>query len=134
MPAPSGYSGTPLLKKLGYDAVAAKGGRALLIGAGKGPDELVAFDGFGLPLKTTRSGPWLADHFFEDQLADGHASRQEDGRWAKVHHLQRDVALEARVNRWGGQVHQQSIPSEAAFPFDACREAAFSSGRAASSS
>lgn len=70
MPAASGYSGTPLLKKLGYEAVAAKGGRALLIGAEKGPEELVAFDGFATR-KLAKSaakpplGPFDLIHVFE---------------------------------------------------------------------
>jgi hypothetical protein len=70
MPTPSGYSGTPLLKKLGYDAVAAKGGRALLIGAEQGPDELVAFDAFAAR-KLAKSagrppvGPFDLVHIFE---------------------------------------------------------------------
>ena len=70
MPTASGYSGTPLLKKLGYDAVAAKGGRALLIGAEKGPDELVAFDGFA-ERKLAKAGarlpavPFHLAHVFE---------------------------------------------------------------------
>ena len=70
MPTISGYSGTPLLTKLGYDAVAAKGGRALLIGAEQGPAELVAFDGFA-DRKLAKSaakppaGPFDLIHVFE---------------------------------------------------------------------
>lgn len=70
MPATAGYSGTPLLKKLGYDAVAAKGGRALLIGAERGPPELAAFDGFAdrrLANSAARpaAGPFDLIHIFE---------------------------------------------------------------------
>ena len=66
----AGYSATPLLKKLGYDSVAAKGGRALLIGAEKGPDELVAFDGFAdrrLAKSAAKppAGPFDLIHVFE---------------------------------------------------------------------
>lgn len=72
MPA-AGYSGTPLLKKLGYDAVAAKGGRALLIGAEKGPEELVAFAGFAdrKIAKTAGkppAGPFDLIHMFETDI------------------------------------------------------------------
>ena len=74
-----GYSGTPLLKKLGYDAVAQKGGRALLISADKGPAEIVAFDGFAdrrLARSAARppAGPFDLIHVFEtdfDKLRDG---------------------------------------------------------------
>lgn len=62
----AGYSGTPLLKKLGYQP----GLRALLIAAERGPAELVAFDGFAdrrllkgparLP-----AGPYDLIHMFE---------------------------------------------------------------------
>lgn len=70
MSATSGYSGTPLLKKLGYDKVAEKGGRGLFIGVENGPEQLRDFDGFR-ELKTTASaarlpsGPFAAIHYFE---------------------------------------------------------------------
>lgn len=72
MPA-AGYSGTPLLKKLGYDAVAAKGGRALLIGAGVGPAELLDFDGFARRTVAKSAakppaGPFDLIHVFETDL------------------------------------------------------------------
>jgi len=66
----AGYSGTPLLKKLGYDKAAEKGGRALLIGAESGPKELRAFRGFA-ELKTAPNakrppaGPFAVIHCFE---------------------------------------------------------------------
>lgn len=70
MPAAAGYSGTPLLKKLGYDKVAEKGGRALLIGAASGPAELLAFDAFKArstvaTAKKPPAGTFDLIHYFE---------------------------------------------------------------------
>jgi hypothetical protein len=70
----SGYSGTPLLKKLGYDKVAEKGGAALLIGADAGPAELLAFDGFAKravakSAKKPPAGPFDLIHWFEKEEA-----------------------------------------------------------------
>lgn len=69
-PATAGYSGTPLLKKLGYRA----GQRALLIGAAAGPDALLAFDGFervAVLAKPGRlpKGPFDLVHIFEKDAA-----------------------------------------------------------------
>jgi hypothetical protein len=66
----AGYSGTPLLKKLGYDKAGEKGGRALLIGADVGPAELLKFKGFA-EMKTAANakrppaGPFAMIHYFE---------------------------------------------------------------------
>jgi hypothetical protein len=68
--ASTGYSGTPLLQKLGYKP----GLKSLLIGAAAGPAELVDFDGFasvsmlakpGRPPK----GPFDLVHIFEKDAA-----------------------------------------------------------------
>lgn len=67
---PAGYSGTPLLTKLGYKP----GFKALLIGAEAGPAELVKFDKFAalstLP-KPGRfpKGPFDLVHVFEKDAA-----------------------------------------------------------------
>lgn len=71
---PAGYSGTPLLKKLGYDKAAGKGGRALLIGAERGPAELLAFKGFAevrtaADAKRPPAGPFAVIHYFETDAA-----------------------------------------------------------------
>lgn len=63
---PSGYSGTPLLTKLGYKP----GLRALLIGAVAGPAALLDFDGFesvAVQAKSGRppKGPFDLIHLFE---------------------------------------------------------------------
>lgn len=64
--APAGYSGTPLLKKLGYKA----GQKALLIGAEAGPEELLAFEDFGSVAVLAKpgrlpKGPFDLVHIFE---------------------------------------------------------------------
>jgi hypothetical protein len=67
---PAGYSGTPLLKKLGYKA----GQHALLIGAAAGPEELSAFGGFervvtlAKPVRIPK-GPFHIVHIFEKDAA-----------------------------------------------------------------
>lgn len=66
----AGYSGTPLLKKLGYKA----GQKALLIGAGAGPDELSDFDGFASVATLAKpgrlpKGPFDLVHLFEKDAA-----------------------------------------------------------------
>jgi hypothetical protein len=70
----AGYSGTPLLTKLGYDKAAAKGGRALLIGADAGPAELLRFKGFAemktaANAKRSPAGPFAVIHYFETDAA-----------------------------------------------------------------
>lgn len=67
---PAGYSGTPLLKKLGYKA----GLRALLIGAAAGPEALLAFDGFWSATVLAKpgrlpKGPFDLVHIFEKDAA-----------------------------------------------------------------
>lgn len=71
---PAGYSGTPLLKKLGYDKLAQKGGRGLFIGADAAPAELRGFKGFAelksiASAKTPPAGPFDAIHYFETDAA-----------------------------------------------------------------
>lgn len=71
--ATAGYSGTPLLKKLGYDKAGEKGGRALLIGADAGPAELLAFAGFkarsvAKSAKKPPAGPFAVIHYFETDV------------------------------------------------------------------
>jgi len=68
--APAGYSGTPLLKKLGYKA----GQNALLIGAQAGPEELLAFEDFESVAVLTKpgrlpKGPFDLVHIFEKDAA-----------------------------------------------------------------
>jgi hypothetical protein len=70
MASSAGYSGTPLLKKLGYDKAGEKGGRALLIGAEAGPAELLKFKGFkelkaAANAKRPPAGPFDLIHYFE---------------------------------------------------------------------
>lgn len=70
MPTPAGYSGTPLLKKLGYKA----GQRALLIGVQDGPEELFLFDAFAHVDRRARlgrmpKGPFDLVHVFEKDAA-----------------------------------------------------------------
>jgi hypothetical protein len=67
---PAGYSGTPLLKKLGYKA----GQRALLIGAGAGPGELSEFADFACVASLAKparlpKGPFDLVHIFETDAA-----------------------------------------------------------------
>jgi len=64
--AQAGYSGRPLLKKLGYKA----GQKALLIGAQAGPEELLAFEDFASVAVLAKpgrlpKGPFDLVHIFE---------------------------------------------------------------------
>lgn len=66
----AGYSGTPLLKKLGYKA----GQKALLIGAEAGPEELSAFEDFASVSALAKpgrlpKGPFDLVHIFEKDAA-----------------------------------------------------------------
>ncbi|MDZ4776470.1 MAG: DUF3052 domain-containing protein [Alphaproteobacteria bacterium] len=65
-----GYSGTPLLQKLGYKP----GLRALLIGVAAGPEELADFDGFASVSTLAKPGrppgrPFDLIHIFEKDAA-----------------------------------------------------------------
>lgn len=57
-------------------------------------------------------------HFFDDELRNVHAGRQQDGRRPKVDYLQHQAALEAWMNRWRRKMYQQAATRTAALSFD----------------
>lgn len=58
----------------------------------------------------------------DDPLADGGAAEKMEGILAEVHHLGRDAATKAGVDRLGGEVDEKPAPGMRTPPLYPCSE------------
>ena len=91
--------------------VDARPARSPTLGAGRASRSTLPRWGV-LMLKLTRALYRNAEQRFDYELADRHPRVKRERSLGVAHHLQRDVALEARVNSWRREMHNDPEPRQ----------------------